>query len=96
MLDENINLTIEAISLIEKRILTNKETEDDYRTLDTYLSSTGVGKEYLLEKFRENNIPSYGDFVFEKLNTKNRVVEGILMGYVKGVIQFLKDFIKKK
>lgn len=94
---ENPTLNEQNLSLLEKKIETNKADVSDYKRLELYLSSIGVARNYLINLLKEKGIESYEEFIFERnqsFEKKNRDVEGILLGYVLGAIGVLKKYTR--
>ena len=92
-------LSIEALSLIEKKIEVGTVEPEDLEELDRFLSNIGVvEKDYILKQLKKYDIYSYEEYILEKKKDypfKRRVVDGVLNGSIQGVISFLKTYLKK-
>ena len=98
MATANPPLTLAELSLIQSRIESRTESKEDYEKLDYFLSSVGI-RLNLLQRFRENGIDSYEQYVVERkktFETRKMVVDGTLYGVVSGAINFLKNILANK
>jgi hypothetical protein len=98
MTEENPKLDKATLALLNKKISQNEASVNDYKLLDYYLSSF-LGKDYILNKLKENNIYSFEEYILERsrpIGIKNRAVDGAILGSILGSITVLDKFISNE
>lgn len=94
---ENPLITIESLSLFEKKVESGEITSNELKILDDFISNVTNYKDYLLTELKEYNINSYEEYTVERKSiNRNRAVDGILLGKILGAINILKKYLANK
>jgi hypothetical protein len=91
----NVQITLEDLLLLESRINSNKDTIDDYKTLDSYVSKV-LPKNYFLTLIQNEGMVSFESLEVFRRNPPpgDPVKVGRVKGTLLGLITFLKTQIK--
>ena len=93
---DNPVLSLQNISDIESKILSNQEDFSDYNNLDFFISATGGPANYLKNIATANGFSDFREYI----RVKNEMAVGRKMqistvsGSVLGAIQYLKNYAK--
>jgi|GEM_PF-4763208 hypothetical protein len=94
MAQENKKMTLGELILLENRINNKQETIEDYRTIDSFLSSSGLPDNYFMSVLNKENIfelETLYQFRKNPPEPKDPVREGRIRGTLIGLITFLKN-----
>jgi hypothetical protein len=92
---ENPQITLLELDKLEDKIKDNSATRDDYIRIDYYIKFlTGV-LDFFLNKLKENKIPSYEDFIYQRKKQSSSELN-VLVGTALGMISVLKKYVTGK
>lgn len=92
----NLQITLEDLISLENKIIQNKDSIDDYKKIDSFLSKW-LPPNYFLNVLQREGITSFLNLELFRRNppTEDPVKVGKIRGTILGLLNFLKNQVKQ-